>query len=135
MGETSLLVFSFCLQAAIGIMLFITIGKQLYKDKEFKVAAIIAAGLSVIGIVASLSHLGRPMSFLNSLANIGSSWLSNEAFLSGVFAGIAVLYALVLYLKPGSQGLNTILRWTGSIVGLVAVFSMAKLYSSTIVPV
>ena len=134
MGETSLLIFSFCLQAAIGIMLFITLGKQLYKDKEFKAAALVAAVLSVVGILASLSHLGRPLAFLNSLSNLGSSWLSNEALLSGIFAGIAVLYALVLYLKP-NQTFDTVLRWLGSIVGVIAVFSMAKLYTSTIVPV
>lgn len=135
MGETSLLIFSFCVQAAIGIMIFITIGKLLYKEKEFKKAALLAAGLSVVGILASLLHLGRPMSFLNSLSNLGSSWLSNEALLSGIFAGIAVVYVLILYLKPDAQGLNTIVRWAGSIVGLVAVFSMAKLYTNTIVPV
>lgn len=134
MAELSLLIFTICLQAAIGIMLFITLGKQLYKEKEFKGAALVAAALSVVGILASLSHLGKPLSFLNSLSNLGSSWLSNEALLSGAFAGIAVLYALVLYLKP-NQTFDTLLRWLGSAVGLVAVFSMAKLYTTTIVPV
>lgn len=135
MGETSLLIFSFCMQAAIGMMLFITLAEQLYNGKSFKIPAIIAAGLSVIGIFASLMHLGRPMAFLNSLSNLGSSWLSYEALVCGIFAGIAVLYALLQHFKPASETLNLVLRWAGSIVGLIAVFSMAKLYSSTIVPV
>lgn len=135
MGETSLLIFSFCMQAAIGMMIFITLGEQLYNGKNFKFAALVAAGLSVIGIFASLLHLGRPMAFLNSLANLGSSWLSYEAFLCGIFAGIAVLYALIQHFKPASENLNLVIRWAGSIVGLFAVFSMAKLYTSTIVPV
>ena len=135
MGETSLLIFTLCLQAAIGTMVFITIGKQLYKDKVFKKAALIAAGLSIVGVIASLLHLGQPMSFMNSLSNLGSSWLSNEALLSGAFMGIAVLYALVLYFKPDSGSLDTALRWAGSVIGLVAVFSMAKVYTTTVVPV
>lgn len=135
MGETSLLIFTICLQAAIGTMIFITIGKQLYKDKVFKKAAFVAAGLSVIGVIASLLHLGQPMSFMNSLSNLGSSWLSNEALLSGTFMGIAVLYALVLYFKPDNTSLDTALRWAGSAVGIVAVFAMGKVYTSTVVPV
>ena len=135
MGETSLLIFSFCLQAAIGTMIFITIGKHLYKGKAFKKAALVTAGLSVVGILASLSHLGQPLSFLNSLSNLGSSWLSAEALLSGFFMGIAVLYALVLYFKPDNQSLDSALRWAGCVVGLIAVFSMAKVYTTTVVPV
>lgn len=135
MGETSLLIFSICLQAAIGTMIFITIGKQLYKEKVFKKAAFTAAILSIIGVVASLAHLGQPVSFLNSLSNLGSSWLSMEALLSGFFMGIAVLYALALQFKPNSATIDTLLRWAGSIIGLIAVFAMGKVYSTTVVPV
>lgn len=134
MDETALLIFTLCLQAAIGSMIFITLGKQLYKDKQFKVAALISAGLSVAGVLASFVHLGQPFSALNSLSNLGSSWLSKEALLAGIFMGIAVLYAFVQYYRPESQGLNTVLRWAGSVVGLVTVFSMAKVYTMASVP-
>ncbi len=135
MGELSLIIFTLCLQAAIGTMIFITVGKQKYKDKVFKKAAIVSAGLSVVGVLASLAHLGQPMSFLNSISNLGSSWLSNEAFLSGIFMGITVLYTLVLYFKPANKTLDTVLRWAGSSVGLITVFSMAKVYTTTVVPI
>ncbi|AFQ43128.1 dimethyl sulfoxide reductase anchor subunit family protein [Desulfosporosinus meridiei] len=134
MDETALLIFTLCLQAAIGSMIFITLGKQLYKDKQFKVAALISAGLSVAGVLASFVHLGQPFSALNSLSNLGSSWLSKEALLAGIFMGIAVLYAFVQYYRPESQGLNTVLRWAGCAVGLVTVFSMAKVYTMASVP-
>jgi len=135
MGETALLIFSFCMQASIGVMLFITLGKQLYKDKQFSRAAIASAVLSVIGVIASLAHLGQPLSALNSLANVGSSWLSREVLSAGVFMGIAVLYALVQYFKSDSLSLSTILRWAGSVIGLITVFSMGKLYTTASVPV
>lgn len=135
MAETALLIFSFCMQAAIGVMLFITLGKQRYNDKQFKRAAVTTAALSIIGVLASLAHLGQPLSALNSLSNIGSSWLSREVLLSGIFMGISVVYVLIQYYKPNNQSLNTSLRWTGSVVGLITVFSMGKLYTTTSVPV
>lgn len=134
MGETALLIFTLCLQAAIGTMIFITLGKQFDKENQFKITSLTTAILSIIGVLASLMHLGQPLSALNSLSNVGNSWLSNEALLAGVFMGIAVLYAFVQYYKPNNQGLNTALRWTGSIIGLVTVYSMAKVYTSASVP-
>lgn len=134
-GEIALFIFSLCLQGAIGTMLFITLGKQLYKDKTFKTATITAAVLSVVGVLASLVHLGQPLLALNSLFRLGNSWLSNEVFSSGVFMGVAVLYALAIYFKPANLGLHTGLRYAGSVVGLVAVFSMAKVYTFTSVAV
>lgn len=135
MGESALMIFSFCIQAAIGMMLFITLGKQLYKGKQFRSAAITSAVFSVIGVLASLAHLGQPLSALNSLANVGSSWLSREVLSAGVFMGIAVLYALVIYFKPESLSLSAVLGWAGSLIGLFTVFSMGKLYSTASVPV
>ncbi|SDH05476.1 dimethyl sulfoxide reductase anchor subunit family protein [Desulfosporosinus hippei] len=135
MDETALLIFTLCLQAAIGSMIFITLGKQLYKDKQFKVSALISACLSVVGVLASFVHLGQPFSALNSLSNLGSSWLSKEALLAGIFMGITVLYAWVQYYRPESQGLNTVLRWAGSVLGLVTIFSMVKVYTMASVPV
>lgn len=134
MGEFALLIFSFCLQAAIGIMLFTALTKQLHPGKEFKAAALAAAGLSVAGIIASLAHLGRPLSALNSLGNLGSSWLSREVLFAGLFMGITVVYAYIQYFKIQMEGLNRILRWTAVVVGLVTIFFMGKLYSMASVP-
>jgi anaerobic dimethyl sulfoxide reductase subunit C (anchor subunit) len=135
MGELALLIFSFCLQAAIGIMLFTALTKQLYPGKQFKAAAIIAAGLSVVGIIASLAHLGRPLSALNSLGNLGSSWLSREVLFAGLFMGITVIYAYIQYFKIEMERLNQILRWAASAVGLLTIFFMGKLYTMASVPV
>lgn len=135
MGETPLLIFSFCLQAAIGTMWFMTLSKQLYKGKIFKVASITTAALSIIGVLASLIHLGKPFSALNALSNLGSSWLSNEVLSVSIFMGIAVLYAFVQYFKSDNQSLSKILAGAGSAVGIFSVFAMAKVYTTTIVPV
>ncbi|MEL1134574.1 DmsC/YnfH family molybdoenzyme membrane anchor subunit [Desulfitobacterium sp. THU1] len=135
MGDMALLVFSFCMQAAIGMMFFMTLSHQLYKGKAFKGAAVTAAGLSIVGVLASLAHLGQPLHALNSLLNLGSSWLSREVLFSGLFMGVAVAYALVQWFKADASALSAGLRWIGSGVGLIAVFSMGKLYTTASVPV
>lgn len=135
MGETALLIFSFCMQAAIGMMLFMTLSNLLHKGKVFKGAAATAAGLSIIGVLASLAHLGQPLHALNSLLNLGSSWLSREVLFSGMFMGITVLYALVQWFKVDASTLSSGLGYLGTAVGLIAVFSMGKLYTSASVPV
>jgi anaerobic dimethyl sulfoxide reductase subunit C (anchor subunit) len=134
MGEIPLILFTLCMQAAIGIIIFNTLGKQIYKDKTFKKASLIAAILSIIGLFASLIHLGVPFHALNSLLHLGSSWLSREVLFSGIFGGIAVVFAFVQYRKADNEAFNRILRWVGSIVGLFDIFFMAKVYSTTSVP-
>ncbi|MFA5537006.1 MAG: DmsC/YnfH family molybdoenzyme membrane anchor subunit [Bacillota bacterium] len=134
MGETNLLIFSICLQAAIGITLFSLLGGLLYRDKQFKTASYLAAFLAVMGILASFTHLGHPLSALNVFGGFGRSWLSNEAILAGIFAGLAVLNAVIVYLKPDDKGLITGITGLGSLLGLVVVFSMAKIYTTASVP-
>ena len=135
MGETSLLIFSLFTQIAIGTMLFTFLAEILYKDKRFKLAALVTAIFGVIGVFASFAHLGQPLSALNVLARFGQSWLSTEAVLAGIFAGVAVLYVLFVYLRAGDRGLSLALSGIGSVLGLVVVFSMAKVYSTTSAPI
>lgn len=109
----------------------IALGKELYKAKIFKGAIITTAVLSAIGVLASLAHLGRPFAALNSLSNLGSSWLSREVFLAGIFTGIALLYAIIQHFKSENNNLGNILIWTGSVVGFITAFAMAKVYTAT----
>ena len=134
MKESALILFTFCLQAAIGLMLFSVVSKELARDKEFKAAALASAVLSVVAILTSLFHLGRPLAFLSSLANLGSSWLSNEALFAGIFTAIAVVYALLLYLKPAKTVVLRIIGWAGSLMGILTIAVMAKVYTFTVVP-
>ena len=91
MGEYSLIAFTICLQASIGVMLFMTFMQQRLKDITFTKAAYASAILAVAGLLFSLAHLGQPLSAYNSILNMGTSWLSREILFTGVFA-IAVVY-------------------------------------------
>lgn len=133
MGELSLVLFTILLQAAIGVMVFMAFMQQKVKGATFKNAAYASAGMAVLGMLFSLAHLGQPFIAYNSILNVGKSWLSNEILFVGGFSAIAVLNA-ILIMSRRSSGLNNILLWVGSIVGLLAVFAMARVYTFTVVP-
>ncbi|ACL22693.1 LOW QUALITY PROTEIN: anaerobic dimethyl sulfoxide reductase subunit C (anchor subunit) [Desulfitobacterium sp. LBE] len=136
MGEHfALTVFSICIQAAVGIMLFVAIGRLMNKEGVFKNAVVTATGLGIIGMLASLLHLGRPLSAMNALFQFGTSWLSREIWFTAIFVGLTVVAAVLLYVKPQAAGAVTGLSAGAALVGLIDVFAMARIYSSASVPV
>ena len=136
MGEHfALTVFSICIQAAVGIMLFVAIGRLMNKEGVFKNAVVTAAGLGIIGMLASMLHLGRPLSAMNALFQFGTSWLSREIWFTAIFVGLTVVAAVLLYAKPQAAGAVTGLSAGAALVGLIDVFAMARIYSSASVPV
>ncbi len=136
MGEHfALTVFSICIQAAVGIMLFVAIGRLMNKEGVFKNAVVTATGLGIIGMLASLLHLGRPLSAMNALFQFGTSWLSREIWFTAIFVGLTVVAAVLLYAKPQAAGAVTGLSAGAALVGLIDVFAMARIYSSASVPV
>lgn len=136
MGEYfALTAFSICIQAAAGIMLFVALGRLMNKDHVFKNPVIAAAGLGVVGMLASLLHLGRPLHALNALFQFSDSWLSREIWFTAIFVGLTLVAAVRLYVKPQAGGAITGLAAVAALVGLVDVFAMAKIYSSASVPV
>ena len=135
MEYLALTVFSICIQAAIGIMAFVAIGRFLNKDGVFKNAMITAAGLGIIGMFASMMHLGRPFSAINALNQFSSSWLSREIWFTALFLGLTVLAVVLVYVKPQSKSAITGLASAAALVGLVDVCFMAAIYSTSSVPV
>ncbi|HHY27619.1 MAG TPA: dimethyl sulfoxide reductase anchor subunit [Desulfitobacterium dehalogenans] len=134
MENLSLILFSICIQAAIGIMVFVALGKFFNKEGQFKSAVLTAATLAVIGLLASLMHLGKPFSALNSLSHFSTSWLSREIWFTGVFTGLTVLTAIVTVVKPGAKGIVKALVPLAAVVGLADVYMMASIYNFASVP-
>ncbi len=131
MEHISLTIFSICVQAAIGITIFVAIGRLVFKDKVFKNAMIVASGISVIGMIFSLLHLGHPLKAMYALLQFGSSWLSREIWFTAIFVGLTVLSTLIVLLKPEMKKLSNVLIYLTAIVGLIDVFVMASIYSTT----
>ncbi|MGI1659033.1 MAG: dimethyl sulfoxide reductase anchor subunit family protein [Desulfitobacterium sp.] len=134
MEELALIIFTICVQSAIGIMVFATIAKYLNKDGIFKTAVVCAAGLAIIGLLASFLHLGQPIRALNSLAHFATSWLSREIWFTSAFTGLTVLAALMILFKPTAKGAIQALVALAALIGLVDVYAMASIYTFTSIP-
>ena len=84
-----------------------------------------ALGLAVVGIHASLLHLGRPLYAYRALIGLRHSWLSREIAAFGLFAGAASAHAAAVLLRPALAG------WTAagaSAAGALAVLCSVMVY-------
>ncbi|WP_019156051.1 dimethyl sulfoxide reductase anchor subunit family protein [Robertmurraya massiliosenegalensis] len=137
MHEWALLIFTVCVQIAIGGILTLAIFykgiNKLGEETAFKamrIPLIVIAALSLIGLIASFAHLGTPSHALNSIRNLGSSWMSREILVTGLFIGAACVTAgLALVQKKVNQWLLIV----SALIGLVDIYCMAMIYSNSLV--
>ncbi|SHN75848.1 dimethyl sulfoxide reductase anchor subunit family protein [Desulfitobacterium chlororespirans] len=131
MEEFALIIFTICVQAAVGLMVFTAVAKQLNKTGVFKIAVAASAGLAVVGLLASFLHLGHPLAAVNTLTRFATSWLSREIWFTSAFTGLTVFAVLLLYFKPAAKkALNTLIILAAAI-GLIDVLAMASVYTSS----
>lgn len=98
--------------------------------------ALLAIGpVLVLGLIASLFHLGTPWSAYRALLNIESSWLSREILFGVLFAFTGAMFALMQWRKIGSYAVRSVVAWITALLGLGLVFSMAQVYMLRTVPV
>ena len=135
--EWPLMMFTLLSQLAVGIYLMLTIIRTLLGGKNSKTAnQITNFGMTAVGplmglaLLFSLFHLGTPIGAYRSIGNLGSSWLSREILTAG---GFLVLWVVSYYANKKEKA-GVLLGWVTSIVGLLAIFSMASIYTSSIRP-
>jgi DMSO reductase anchor subunit len=90
--------------------------------------------LGLLGMAASILHLGRPRYAFRAVLGLRTSWLSREIIAFGLFAAAASLYT-------GAVLLNERLAWPGNLkerlgaaaagLGLLAVFCSVMVYADT----
>lgn len=82
----------------------------------------------LLGLAASLFHLGTPLGAIRAFANVQSSWLSREIAFGSAFAALGALFTLLQWRKLGSPTLRYLLALLTAAVGLALVFVMARVY-------
>lgn len=91
--------------------------------------ALLAIGpVLILGMVASLFHLGNPFNAYRAIMNFGTSWLSREILFGVAFAVLGGVFAIMQWRKIGSFGLRNVIAWITAVVGLVFVYSMSQVY-------
>lgn len=137
MHEWALLIFTVCMQAAIGGMFMLALFyKKLAKlgsedtFKAMRLPLLVIVGLSIVGLGASFAHLGTPTNAINTIRGIGHSWMSREILVTGLFIGAAALTAgLALVQKK----VNFVLLIGSAVIGLIDVFCMAMIYADSLI--
>ena len=81
-----------------------------------------------LGLLASLLHLGTPLSAYKAITNLGSSWLSREIMSGVLFAVVGFAFAIMQWRKIGSSGLRNVIAWVAAVIGVVLVYSMSMVY-------
>jgi anaerobic dimethyl sulfoxide reductase subunit C (anchor subunit) len=135
--EWPLMMFTLISQLAIGsfIMLVLFRTLMLPKDpssvKKLSNIGFMAVGpLMTLALIFSLFHLGTPTGAIRSILNLGSSWLSREILTAG---GFFVLW-FFSYRAYQKESAGNAIGWITSVVGLLAIYSMANIYGNSVRP-
>jgi anaerobic dimethyl sulfoxide reductase subunit C (anchor subunit) len=129
MSEWPLIAFTIAVQISCGLALATTLCDHAIREPRGSTARPIGVSLFPIaatGVIASLFHLGRPLSAWRALSNLLSSRLSVEVLLSGLFA-LAALGCSFFWWTRRNKG-RFELGVATSFMGLAAVVSSATVY-------
>lgn len=136
--ELPLILFTVLAQMSVGAFVVLGVVQLAARARHGRAAvdqvttpAVYAIGpVLVLGLLASMAHLGNPLNAINVLRNLGSSWLSREIVFGVGFAGFGFLFAVLQWFRWGSQTLRQVIAGITAVVGLGLVYVMAMVYAS-----
>ena len=97
--------------------------------------ALLAIGpVLVLGLLASLGHLGNPLNAYRAVTNLATSWLSREILASVVFTVLGGAFAFMQWRKLGPFSLRTGVAGLAALAGLVLVYAMSRVYALPLQP-
>lgn len=134
--EWPLAVFTVAVQFACGLAFAATILDWQARPSEealTKSLALFVFPVIAVGLLASLLHLGRPLSAWRALTNAGQSRLSQEVLLVGAFALSALAYGAMWW--NGVTGPRLACGFSTVALGVVAVVATASVYRIPVQPV
>ncbi|RHW43548.1 hypothetical protein D1B31_02535 [Neobacillus notoginsengisoli] len=88
--------------------------------------------LGGISLLVSMLHLGQPLHAYRAILNFGVSWLSREIVFYGAFLGLIALSTWFWYKDDAPK--RRAIGWMASFIGVVAIFSSAKIYMIPAIP-
>jgi formate dehydrogenase iron-sulfur subunit len=107
-------------------------GAPLRGSRPIRVSA--AFLVAVLGMVAAVGHLGRPLYAFRALIGLRTSWLSREILAFGLFAGLAAAYGAEVWLRHlgvSVPGVRDGLQPAAALAGLAGVFCSVMIYVDT----
>jgi anaerobic dimethyl sulfoxide reductase subunit C len=140
--EWALIAFTILMQMSVGafvilgaVHFFAARAKGAVEADRLSDRTLLAIGpVLVLGLIASLGHLGNPLNAYRAVANVGTSWLSREILLSVLFTALGGVFALMQWRKIGSFMVRSLLAGLAALIGLAQVYSMAMVYQLPLQP-
>jgi anaerobic dimethyl sulfoxide reductase subunit C (anchor subunit) len=134
--EWALVIYTLLVQMSVGsfvvlgIVHFYAIRKtNMEQADRLSNRALLAIGpILVLGILASLFHLGNPINAPRAITNLASSWLSREIFFTVLFAIFGASFAFAQWRKISTFAVRNIIAWIAALLGLALVYSMSHIY-------
>jgi anaerobic dimethyl sulfoxide reductase subunit C (anchor subunit) len=133
--EWALVAFTLLMQTSVGVLLvvvalqpFVSRGPMHGSARPFDLPLLIAGAAAVLGLLASLSHLGHPLQAWLALTNVRTSWLSREVVLAVLFAIAGGLFTALFRSESGSPVVRGVVCVLAVVLGVAAVFAMSRLY-------
>lgn len=133
----------FTIAAALSAGSFITLGiihvlgarvPQKVMDRVTDPALYAIGPLLLVGLLASMFHLGSPLRAVNSIRHFPDSPLSIEIVVGMAFLGLGALFAVLQWFKWGGHRLRQVLAVVTALVGAYLVFAISQVYSLKTVP-
>jgi DMSO reductase anchor subunit len=98
------------------------------------IGVITAVLVGVLGMVAAVGHLGRPLYAFRAMIGLRTSWLSREILAFGLFAGLAAAHGIAVALRhlgvAVASGYDA-LQPAAALAGLAGVFCSVMIYADT----
>jgi anaerobic dimethyl sulfoxide reductase subunit C (anchor subunit) len=134
--EWSLIAFTILGQMSVGAFLVLGVVRffatrkagEEEADRLSDRALVAIVPVLVLGLIASVFHLGNPTNAYRAVANFGSSWLSREILFGVIFAVLLGIYAIMQWRKIATSAVRAIVGWLAGIAGVILVYSMAQIY-------
>jgi anaerobic dimethyl sulfoxide reductase subunit C (anchor subunit) len=141
LSELPLVIFTIIAQMSVGSFVVLGLihlfGARAGRDVIDKVSdpALYAIGpILVLGLLASIMHLGTPIRAVNALRHLDSSWLSREILFGLLFAAIGGAFAFCQGFKWLTPRFRQGLAGLAALVGLALVGVMSMVYMLPTVP-
>lgn len=133
----------FTIAAAMSAGSFITLGiihvlgarvPQKVMDRVTDPALYAIGPLLLLGLMASMFHLGSPLRAINAIRHFPASPLSVEIVVGMTFLGFGALFAVLQWFKWGGHRLRQVTAVVTALVGAGLVWSISQVYSLETVP-
>jgi len=132
--EWALPLFTVLMQASIGAFVLIAWLRLRSRDEAmagaYRKAVLALIPVALVGLLASVLHLGKPMLAMTAMKHLSTSWLSREIFFTG---GFFVLLAASAGLDR-TPGIRKIVDALAAVAGVASIVSMSMVYQMTARP-